>query len=184
MKFWGYLQKLKKENSLLTIAVIILTVGIIALTATLFKVVDEKVVVVLPPKVDKEFWVSGDTLSPAYLEQVGTFVADRFLSNNPYNVDHSFSMILPFLTDKTKVAKKIKKKLDEQASLIKKEDIAQVFYPMEFKILKKGGQKIQIVGMHKQTISGVMIGNKKITLQLPFTISKGRLKITEMKVIS
>lgn len=99
MKFLSYVEKLEKENRLFYVVVLGLLVVNLILGFLLYRASVDKTVIVLPPNVEKEFWVAGDKLSRAYLEQVGIFLADRILSVSPENVDKSIDTFNPTIGD-------------------------------------------------------------------------------------
>ena len=61
----------------LAIATAALAVANIFLASSLISKTSNQKVIVIPPNVNKEFWVSGDKLSASYLEMVGNFIADK-----------------------------------------------------------------------------------------------------------
>lgn len=181
MKYYNFWEKLLTENRIYQIVIIALVIVIIVegiLINSLFK---EKQVVILPPKIEKEFWVAGDKLSTSYLEQVAYYIADRVLSVSPATVDQSFDAILPFLTTDPEAVKSIQSSLNLQAKKIKENDIYQIFYPMRFSVDEKR-HKMYVEGMLRKMTGSTYIGQEKVILELFFTVKNGRLLITSIDV--
>jgi len=183
MKFWNFWEKLDRENRVLKLGFLALLI-IFAIQAYLvIKLYDRKTVVVLPPKVEKEFWVAGDSLSRSYLEQVSYFIADRLLNVSPENVKSSIDMVLPFLTTEPENLKKIREQLVEYAREIVDNDIYQSFYPMRFLIARDRNKRpfMRVEGILRRTSGDVYLGQQKAVLDLFFKVRNGRLIIYELE---
>lgn len=181
MKFYNFWEKIITENRIYQIVIIALSVVIIAegiLISTLFK---EKQVVILPPKIEKQFTVAGNKLSKEYLQQVAEYIADRVLSVSPMNVDESFDEIVPFLTTDPDLVKQIKNSLALQAKKIKDNDVYQIFYPMKFYVNDRE-RKMYVEGILKKMTGNTYIGQEKVILELGFTVRNGRLFITSIQL--
>lgn len=179
MKFLSYVEKLEKENRIFYIVVIGLLMVNLFFGFLLYKASVDKTVVVLPPNVAKEFWVAGNKLSRAYLEQVGIFLADRILSVSPENVDASIDMITPFFTTNPEQVKALKETLAGYRASIKRENWFQSFYPLKVVITERS---ITVEGVLRKTAGVTYIGQEKKSIQFFFEVKNGRLLITEVKL--
>ncbi|MFN3263490.1 MAG: TraE/TraK family type IV conjugative transfer system protein, partial [Aquificaceae bacterium] len=170
---------LEKENRLFYVATVGLIVANVVLAFLLYRASVHKQVIVIPPKVDKEFWVAGDTLSRAYLEQVAVFLADRILSVSPENVDYSLSMVGPFFTSDPQQLKAIQETLAGYKATIKRENWSQVFYPLKVTITEKA---IAVEGIVRKLAGVNYVGQERRTVQFSYEVRNGRLIITEVKL--
>lgn len=76
---------------------LLLVLAIIAL-ATIFYHVGRERTIIIPAGIEKSFWVSGDKVSPTYLEQMGEHMAYLALDVSPANIDYKKSRFLAYVT--------------------------------------------------------------------------------------
>lgn len=179
-QFWNYMSKLKEERKLLTVAVIILAALSVILAIILMQTIKTRTVVVLPPKIDQEFWVSGNRLSTTYFEQVGYYLADRILTVNPRTASNSFDSIVQFLTTDARTMRKIREQLKTQADIIIAEQYYQAFYPERI-ILDEKNKTLRIVGKLRRDV-GTIVTELSPHVEFSYDVQNGRLFITSIKV--
>jgi len=173
MRYFDLLSKLDAQARFLGILSVFLAGALLLMTFAFLKLYTSKTVVILPPRVDKEFWVSGDTLSTSYLEQVAYFIADRFLSVSPESVDRSLDMIKPFFSTDTHILRKLDEYLVRYAKTIKEEDLYQVFYPLQFFVDKEKSKLVVVGNLHKIS-GGQYLGEESVNLSIEFYVKNGR----------
>lgn len=156
VKSFKYIAILNKEKRFFLLILILLLITIIIQGIINYKLFTENKILVLPPQISKEFWLTDKQLSESYFEQVSYFIADRVLSISPENANNSLVSIMGFLSNNPKEVKDIKKKIKDQAEFIKRENLYQSFYPQTFK------------GDYKNNILEVT-GNLKIYVGTLFT---------------
>jgi conjugal transfer pilus assembly protein TraE len=107
-------------------------------------------VVVVPPIVEREFWVDTHTVSPSYLEQFGYFLGQLLLTKSSQSAASQRAIILRH-TDPA-YAGKLKQRLIEEEQILQKQSTSYVFYPIETQAnldamsLKLTGERIVFVG--------------------------------------
>lgn len=176
---WG---KLREENNAFKIISFGLTMALIVSSVANYKLYQEKTVVIVPPKISKDFRVSGNEISHEYFEQISFYLADRILSVSPETVSGSFYSVLPFLTTNPNALKLVREAMAEQAQVIKENDIYQVFYPMRM-MLNEKAQKVSVEGMLKKMSGNNSISAAKTTITFDFVVSSGgQLTIKSMEV--
>ncbi|MDR0453806.1 MAG: type IV conjugative transfer system protein TraE [Deferribacteraceae bacterium] len=178
MKFFTEWERLKVEKKLLLIMMTMLSFVIILLLFALLSAYKNQKVIVLPPKVDKEFWVAGNTLSSSYLEQVAFYLSDRLLTVSPATVRASFDTIIGFA--EPSMIKLLRTSLSEQADTIIREKIFQVFYPAAF---ASDTQKrtITVKGTIKRFSGNVYQSEAESVIIFEYTVLEGRLYITSIE---
>lgn len=179
IKTWGLLSKLREENRLMKLAVFVLALALFVESILIYRAAQTQKVIILPPRVDKEFWVSGNEVSNAYLEQVGLYIADRLLSVSSENVDFSLNTIMPFMTTEPQLIKAIKDKFIEFTRIIKVNNISQIFYPVKVDIKK---DELIIDGTLKKLTGNVLMSETKPKLKLKYTINNGRFVILNIEL--
>lgn len=179
--FWANWSMLKSENGTLKIISLGLTVGIIACVMVIANLADKRTVVVIPPKLNKEFQVSGNEISKEYFEQTGYYLADRILSVSPGNVDGSFDSVMSFFTTNPEDVKAIRENLALQAEVIKQNDIYQVFYPMKV-LVSPQGMNFSVEGTLKKMSGNNHISTGRAIITFGFFVKDGRMIIKNIEV--
>lgn len=172
---------LKGENGILKMVTLGLTAAVIVMSVSNYNLHKEKTVVVIPPNLSKPFEVSGNTLSFEYFEQLGRYLSDRILSVSPENVQYSFDEILPFLATNPESIKPIRENMALQASVIKENDIYQVFYPMRT-MINKEGKRFSVEGTLRKMTGNNTISTGRATITFDFFVKGSRIYITAMEV--
>jgi len=180
-RYFSDFERLAKEVRFQAIIIYVLLFIVLLQGIMLYRAATNKVVVVIPPKVDREFWVSGETLSYAYIEQVSVYLADSLLSVSPATVDKSISRIMPFLTTDPAQVKEIRDSFAAYAKAVKENDWWQSFYPMRVVVNEKQ-QRIDVYGVLRKMTGNIYVGqeaNKVISFN--YEVRNGRLIITGVK---
>lgn len=180
-KFFNFVDKLEAIQRLLLIVIIFMAIAILSLSFGMYKVISTSKTVIIPPKVDKEFWVSDTTLSAAYYEQVGFYIADRILSVSPSTAEGSYDALLPFFSSNSKDLYAIKKMLKEQSEFIKKENVYQVFYPINV-VPKAKERLLSVNGSLRKFIGTMYIHDIETRLDIKFDIANGKFIIKSLEV--
>lgn len=105
---------------------------VIVLTLSIFLFFKQERIVIVPPVVEKEFWVDAKHVSPTYLEQFGYFLGQLLLAKSSQSAASQRSIILRH-TDPS-YAGILKQRLIEEEDVLKKQSASYVFYPVEVKV--------------------------------------------------
>ncbi|MDY7574437.1 type IV conjugative transfer system protein TraE [Actimicrobium sp. CCI2.3] len=90
---------------------------------------NEKIIVV-PPTIDKTFWVGKDRVSASYLEQMGAYTASLILDVTANNIDWKRDVLLQYVTPETTSA--LRTRQDIEADRLKKINAATFFAVQQF----------------------------------------------------
>jgi len=179
VKYFDLLSKLDAQARFLGLIATLLALCLLFLSFTVFSLYSKKTVVILPPKVDKEFWVSGDTLSTTYLEQVAYFIADRVLSVSPHNVESSLSTIKPFFSTNPEDVENLNKVFVNLVKTVKENDYYQVFYPLRFYAEK---DKLVVDGILRKMSGMQYIGEERKSVVIYYFVNNGRFFVKGIEV--
>jgi conjugal transfer pilus assembly protein TraE len=177
-KYKFKLDKYIYENWTFRIVTLILSGVIVYEGILISEKVNNQRVVVLPPKVSKPFWVSGNLVSKSYLEQMGQFVAFYLFNVNSNTAKISVENILPYV--EPKYYGEVKKMLYEQVQYIIDNDISRVFYPSAINVDNKG--VIKVIGILKDIIGSKVVSSRQVELDVRYKIKQGRFWITSIVV--
>ena len=181
MKYFDLLSKLDAQARFLGLTVTLLAVCLLLMSYTVFSLYSKKTVVILPPKVEKEFWVAGNTLSSSYLEQVAYYIADRVMTVSPQNVEGSLDMIRPFFSTDPEDLKELDKVFIKIVKTVKENDFYQVFYPLRFFVDRKANRLV-VEGLVRKMSGMQYIGQERKTVTIEFFVRNGRFFVKGIEV--
>jgi len=176
-KYKFKLDKYIYENWTFRIVTLVLVAVIVFQSYIIAQKAQNQRVIVLPPKVTKEFWVTGNKISKSYLEQMGQFVAFYLFNVSPNTAKTSIENILAYV--EPQFYSKVKALLYEQVNYITQNDISRVFYPSVVKI-EPG--VIKVIGIIKDIIGNKVVNQQQVELNIGYTIKEGRFWINSIVV--
>jgi len=181
VKYFDLLSKLDAQARFLGLVSSLLAFALLFMAFTVYSLYSKKAIVILPPKVDREFWVSGDTLSSAYLEQVAYYIADRVMTVSPQNVESSLDMIRPFFSTNPEDLENLDRVLIRIAKVVKENDYYQVFYPLRF-MLDGKRQRLAVEGIVRKMSGMQYIGQERKRVVIEFFVRNGRFFVKGIEI--
>ncbi|WP_022846809.1 type IV conjugative transfer system protein TraE [Desulfurobacterium sp. TC5-1] len=176
-KFRNSWDNLISYSQALAVAVIALAATNVFFAVVLIGKVKNQKVIILPPNVNKEFWVSGDKLSSSYVEMMGNFIADKYLSVSPETAAYQHSLLFPFVAPSA--LPDFKKAMQQYEAFIAREGISQVFYPRSVSF---GKNQILVSGILKKYVEGTQIKSEKATVLIKYTVRNGQFQLLSLEV--
>ena len=80
------LKQVRQANRGLSLWLGLLVAGHLLSLVVILGLIGRERIIVVPPSLEKSFWVSGNTVSREYLEQMGAFVAWLVLDVSPSSI--------------------------------------------------------------------------------------------------
>lgn len=179
MKFEKWIRDWKTalaENFFLRSLCLLLVLALI-LNASFFKKKDR--IIIVPPEVNKEFWVESKRVSPEYLEQMGIFFATLGGNLSPSNAAYNVKFLSNYIP--TDVYSDIKTELASQAQYIVKNNITQAFFPSAVKVIEEEN-RVLIEGSVIRNIGTTRVSNEKMVFNIKFKAKDFKLFIEEFFV--
>src|SRR5690606_10636810 len=102
------------------------------LTQAAYSLIRSERVVVIPPEINREFWIEKNRVSAAYLEEMALFYADMILESSPSSAAYKREIILRNTTSEGYGA--LKSRLVEDEQRLKKEHLSTSFQPNTVKV--------------------------------------------------
>jgi len=164
------------ENFYLRIICLLLAVGMIA-NVLILRGRDRYIIV--PPKIEKEFWVDHKKSSEAYLEQMGVFLATLAGNMSPTNAEYNAKLLSSYLD--SSIFGEVKNEIAAQAAYFKKNNISQAFFPLATKVDPETG-RVEIDGNAIRYIGSAKVSNEKLIITIKFKTKDYNLKIEELYV--
>lgn len=156
--------------------------GILALLlalSNLFLIGRERIVVV-PPVVTNKLWVSVDSVSDSYLEQMADFWSGLLLSANQTNFDLRSAQLLEH-TDPGNYSV-VKAMLIAQKTLIEERGLSTSFTAQSFQI-DKNKLVVLIKGHLKSMVGNQWVETAEKTFQMAFSIQNGRFYVRKFEEV-
>jgi len=136
--------------------------------------------VAAPPAITKDFWISTNGFGPAYLEQMGTFIAYMVLNATPASLKFQSGQLKPYLAPEA--YGKLQTDMESRQSRYARYQMSTLFYPNQI-YLSKSRCRIQVEGELK-TFIGEKLGSSKIRkLDIGCKNVNGRFYVTSIELI-
>jgi conjugal transfer pilus assembly protein TraE len=172
---------LERHNRALALTVWALAFGqILALIALLNTLGSERTVIV-PPAIDKSFWVSANQASAAYLEQMGSFIAWLVLDVSPGTIDWKKDILLTYVEPAQHGA--LKARQEVEAERLKRINAATAFAPEQL-VPSEDGQSVVVRGRLRTLVNGFETANDTKAYLVEFGFGGTRMHVKTFKEIS
>ena len=132
-------------------------------------------IVVVPPVVEKEFWVEDKRVSPSYLEQYAYFLAQILFGKSSHSAPQQREIALRHVAPE--FAGGIKKKLLDEEELLIKQNASYTFFPVHVQLNPKTNE-VLIEGDRVFYVSGKQVSSEREGYILSFRYSAGKLLLT------
>lgn len=165
---------IKSRNGYLVLACGSITLNILMIIFMFFMVGRERVIIV-PPDIQRSFWVTSGKVSPEYLSEMTLFLVSLGFNLTPSNVTLQHTVLLRYVDPDYYNTFKIK--LIDVADKVKKEHITASFYPNDVKV-DTNKLIAQVSGDLQYTVGDVHLTPEHVTYQFGFNYRQGQLKIT------
>ena len=134
-------------------------------------------IVIVPPKIEREFWIDENRVSESYLEQMALFFATFAANMSPSSAEYN-AKILASYTDPSAYAE-FKNEIGGQAAYFKKNNITQAFFPEATKIYPDEG-RVEIMGQAMRYVGQTKISTEKVIVNVKMRVKNYTLRIEEL----
>jgi conjugal transfer pilus assembly protein TraE len=171
----------KANRTLGTVLALLGTCQLISLVVIASIAGSERTVIV-PPNIDRSFWVSKDKASREYLEQMAGYVSWLMLDVTPSTVDWKRNVLLNWVSPDQHAA--MKTKMDLEADRLRTNNAATSFLIQQLTADEKE-QSVLITGRLRRQINGTDIAEPETRSYLAqFQYTGGRVHIQTFKEIA
>lgn len=137
-------------------------------------------VIIVPPSIEKSFWVSSNNVSPEYLSEMTMFFANLRLNLIPENADIQRETLLRY-TDPTYYTR-FKSALVKEGDKLAEQHISMAFYPVNIKV-NSGKFQVIIDGDLKSSVGDAPMPSKRIRYLVTYRFDAGRLLIKSFEEV-
>lgn len=135
----------------------------------------------VPPSIDKTFWVNKKRVSPEYLEQMGYFIGGLVLNVTPDNVDYQNKVLLQYACPPTHG--KLKTDQAVAGNALKRDSISTLFATRIVQVDEKA-LKVALTGTMATWISNKKAPDYTKTFLAKFEYQNGRICVADFKETS
>lgn len=163
------------ENFFLRSLCLLLAIGLI-MNAVFFRGKDK--IIIVPPEVERQFWVESSKASPEYLEQMGVFFAILGGNLSPSNAAYNVKFLSNYIP--ADVYGDVRTELASQAHYIVKHNITQAFFPSAVSV--QDGNKVVVEGNTVRNIGTTRVSQEKMVFHIKFRVNNFRLMVEEFYI--
>ena len=180
-RYQNDLRAQRKSNR--TLGAVLALLGICQLVSlvVIASIVGSERTVIVPPNIDKSFWVSKDKASREYLEQMAGYVSWLMLDVTPSTVDWKRNVLLNWVSPDQHAA--MKTKMDLEADRLRTNNATTSFLIQQLTADEKE-QSVLITGRLRRQINGTDVAEPETRSYLAkFHYTGGRVHIQTFKEI-
>lgn len=164
------------QNSFYKIALVGSGAVNLILALVLISAVNSTRVVVVPPEIDKSFWVERDNVSKEYLEQMGLFITQLELNVTPSSQGYQSKQLLKYVHPS--LTGEMESKFLADGEQLKKDNASTWFRPSLVRVDEKHKQ-VAITGEYAVTIAEKQVVKMSKTYLAEFEMTGNRLFLTK-----
>ncbi|MDR1424116.1 MAG: type IV conjugative transfer system protein TraE [Azoarcus sp.] len=174
-------RELSRRNRALGFLAGALACGQLLSLAVLIAVMGTERTVIVPPTIDKSFWVTSGKASGAYLEQMGSFIAWLVLDVSPATIDWKKDILLGYVEPAQHGA--LKARQEVEAERLKRINAATAFTPEQL-VPSEDGQSVVVRGRLRTLVNGLETANDVKAYLVEFGFGGARMHVRTFKEIS
>jgi conjugal transfer pilus assembly protein TraE len=175
------LNELRRRNRGLGLTVAGLLLALLVCLVILLNVIGSERTIVVPPSIDKTFWVTKERISREYLEQMGSFIAWLILDVSPASIDWKRGILLNYVAPEQYGA--IKTRQEIEAERLKRINAATAFSPQQL-VPGTEATTLLIRGRLRTLVNGQETANEQKSYRAEFRYAGGRIHLQSFQEIS
>jgi len=170
----GDLKELRRRNRGLGLAVGALAAGQIIALAVIVSLLGSVRTVVVPPTLNKTFWVTSSQASSEYLEQMGSFIAWLILDVSPATIDWKKDILLGYVDPEQYGA--LQSRQEVEAERLKRINAATTFAPQQL-VASESTQSLVVRGRLRTLVNGLETTSALKAYRIDFAHSGARMHV-------
>lgn len=142
---------------------------------------DRERVVIVPPVVNKTFWVDAERVSAEYLEQMGYFLSQLILNVTPQSVDYQAKVLLQYAAPGGHG--ELRTALLTAAERLKRDSATTVFSPRDLTV-DEASMKVAVRGQLTTFVSDRRVSEAMKAYVIEFQYTAGRIFLKSFRETS
>ena len=180
-KLNGDLRELRQRNRALALTLAGVITGLLIALLIIVKLIGMERTIVVPPTINKTFWVTHDRVSKEYLEQMASFVAWLILDVTPATVDWKKDVLLNYAAPEQHGA--LKSRQEVEADRLKRINASTFFLPQQL-VANDQDQTVAIRGRLRTQVNGQDTATDTKAYLAEFQYAGGRVHLKAFKEIA
>ena len=174
----GDIKDMRRRNRSLGLTVGALAVGHVVALIVILNLIGTVRTVIVPPSIDKSFWVSRDKASSEYLEQMGSFIAWLVLDVTPSSIDWKKGVLLGYVEPGQYGA--LKTRQEVEAERLKRINASTLFMPQQL-VPSEDAQTVVVRGRLRTLVNGFETANDLKAYLVEFSFNGARMHLKTFK---
>ena len=174
----GDIKEMRRRNRALGLTVGALASGHILALVVILNLLGSVRTVVVPPSINKSFWVTRDKASNEYLEQMGSFIAWLVLDVTPASVDWKKDILLGYVEPEQHG--ELRTRQDLEAARLKRINASTFFMPQQL-VPSEDAQTVIVRGRLRTQVNGLETANDLKAYLVEFSYSGARVHLKTFK---
>lgn len=176
----GDIKDMRRRNRGLGLAVGALAVGQFLALAIILNLLGTVRTVVVPPSINKSFWVTRDRASSEYLEQMGSFVAWLVLDVSPASIDWKKDQLLGYVEPAQ--YGELKTRQEVEAERLRRINAVTIFAPQQL-VASEDTQSLVVRGRLRTLVNGYETANELKAYRIDFAYAAARMHVVGFKEV-
>jgi len=168
------LKQVRRHNQRLSLWLGLLALGNLLSLFVIMGLIGRERTIVVPPTLEKSFWVSGDAVSREYLEQMGAFVAWLVLDVSPSSIRWKTDTLLGYVEPDQYATLKTQQELE--ATRLQRLNASTSFLPQQL-VANEDEQQVVIRGRLRTQVNAVETSNAAKAYRVQFRYDGGRIQL-------
>lgn len=175
-KYDNDLDQLKGQNKRLMLVAMLQAVCIFLGLILMLNLLGRDRTVITPPTIEKSFWLTADTASDSYIQQMTLWVSNLILDVTPDDIAYKAKLLLQFVHPD--LHGKLKERQDLEAQRIKRDNTSTYFV---MQTIRTHPEKLAAVisGRLHTLINGNRVADQEKNFLVRFAIDGGRAQLIE-----
>lgn len=147
-------------------------------TVALFSLAGSEKTILVPPDINRTFWVGSSTASSEYLEQMAYWYAGLALTITPGSADYQDGLFLKYAAPES--AGQLQADMGARADFLKKNNTSTQFSVRNIKV-DKDNLRVALAGTLDTWVSDKKAGERMATYMIGFKFINGKLYVSKFK---
>lgn len=175
------LKEMRKRNRSLGLTVSGLIFALLLCLVIILNLIGTERTIVVPPSIEKTFWVTKDRVSRAYLEQMGSFIAWLILDVSPASIDWKKDILLNYVAPEEHGAMKSRQEIESERL---KRINASTSFLLQQLVPHEDNQTVVIRGRLRTQVNGQDTATETKAYLAEFRYAGGRMHLKAFKETS
>ncbi|WP_431257670.1 type IV conjugative transfer system protein TraE [Roseateles chitinivorans] len=179
-RFKSDIGELQRRNRGLGFTVGALAASLLLSLIVVFNLLGTVRTVVVPPSINKSFWVTRDRASVELLEQMGSFIAWLVLDVSPSSIDWKKDLLLGYVDPLQHGALKTRQEVESER--LKRINAATSFAPQQL-VASEASQSLVVRGRLRTLVNGFETANELKAYRIDFGYAGARMHVAAFKEV-